>query len=307
MSISTSFKLNTGDSIPAIGLGTWQAPPGEVRKAVAHALQNGYRHLDCALIYKNEDEVGEGIKDSGVPREEIFITSKLWNSFHDNAVESLNRTLKSLQVDYLDLYLVHWPVRLVPNEKEELLPVNPDGTRAVDRSWNQAETWRQMEEIYASGKVKAIGVCNWSIPYLEELKKAWKVVPAVNQVELHPFLPQHALREWCAKENILLEAYSPLGSTNSPLLPDPEINAIAKKYGVSPATVLISYHVNQGVVVLPKSVSPQRIIDNLKAIQLSKQDLSTLNGIAAVGKAQRTNTPLFGWDLGFDDWYGLRK
>ncbi|XAO22864.1 hypothetical protein I312_104168 [Cryptococcus bacillisporus CA1280] len=307
MSISTSFKLNTGASIPAIGLGTWQAPPGEVRKAVAHALQNGYRHLDCALIYKNEDEVGEGIKDSGVPREEIFITSKLWNSFHDNAVESLNRTLQSLQVDYLDLYLVHWPVRLVPNEKEELLPLNPDGTRAVDRSWNQAETWRQMEEIYASGKVKAIGVCNWSIPYLEELKKAWKVVPAVNQVELHPFLPQHVLREWCAKENILLEAYSPLGSTNSPLLPDPEINAIARKYGVPPATVLISYHVNQGVVVLPKSVSPQRIIDNLKVIQLSKEDLCTLNSIAAAGKAQRTNTPLFGSDLGFDDWYSPRK
>lgn len=218
--------------------------------------------------------------------------------------------------------------------------MNPDGTRAVDRSWDQAETWRQMEEIYASGKVKAIGLCNWSIPYLEELKKTWKVVPAVNQVELHPFLPQHALREWCAKESILLEAYSPLGSTSkcllphplqgqlgvqcwvesgagntvadsglsdSPLLPDPEINAIANKYGVSPATVLISYHVNQGVVVLPKSVSPQRIIDNLKVIQLSKEDLSALNGMAAAGKAQRTNTPLFGWDLGFDDWYGPRK
>lgn len=197
-----------------------------------------------------------------------------------------------------------------------------------------------MEEIYASGKVKAIGVCNWSIPYLEELKKAWKVVPAVNQVELHPFLPQHVLREWCAKENILLEAYSPLGSTSeclllhqlqerprssmlareggrdtvvdsgfsdSPLLPDPEINAIARKYGVPPATVLISYHVNQGVVVLPKSVSPQRIIDNLKVIQLSKEDLCTLNSIAAAGKAQRTNTPLFGSDLGFDDWYSPRK
>ncbi|KAI1072950.1 hypothetical protein LB507_008991 [Fusarium sp. FIESC RH6] len=213
MAPSTHFTLNTGAKIPAVGLGTWQSKPGEVRKAVAYALKDGYRHIDAALIYGNENEVGLGIKDSGVPREEIFLTSKLWNTHHPNVAEGLKKTLDALDVEYLDLYLIHWPVRLVPNESSELLPVNPDGTRSVDRSWDQSETWRQMEEVYKSGKVKAIGVANWSIPYLEELRKKWTVVPAVNQVELHPLLPQHELKKYCEKQGILLEAYSPLGST----------------------------------------------------------------------------------------------
>lgn len=221
MSAPTSFKLNNGVEIPAVGLGTWQAPPGQVQAAVAHALKNGYRHLDCALIYQNEAEVGDGIKESGVPRSEIFITSKVWNTHQPNVADGLRQTLEALQTDYLDLYLIHWPVRLVPNESSGLLPVNPDGSRSVDRDWDQSETWRQMEEVYASGKVKAIGVANWSIPYLEELKKTWKIVPAVNQVELHPFLPQHKLVKYCRDLGILLEAYSPLGSTNAPLLSDP--------------------------------------------------------------------------------------
>ncbi|UDD65770.1 hypothetical protein AFCA_012940 [Aspergillus flavus] len=272
MSPPSHFKLNTGAQIPAVGLG-------------------------------NEHEVGQGIKDSGVPREKIFITSKLWNTHQPNVAEGLQKTLNALGTDYLDLYLIHWPVRLVPNESSELLPVNPDGTRSVDRSWDQSETWRQMEEVYKSGKVKAIGVANWSIPYLEELKKKWTVVPAVNQVELHPFLPQHALKEWCDKHGILLEAYSPLGSEGAPLMSDPVIQEIAKKNGVSAATILISYHVNRGVVVLPKSVKESRISSNSQVIPLSQEDMNVLNGLAAQGKAKRINTPLFGWDLGFDDWY----
>ncbi|KAF4275316.1 hypothetical protein CNMCM8812_002212 [Aspergillus fumigatus] len=303
MALPTHFKLNTGAQIPAIGLGTWRSEPGQVRQAVSFALKNGYSHIDTALIYGNEHEVGQGIKDSGVPRENIFITSKLWNTHQPNVAEGLQKTLDALGTDYLDLYLIHWPVRLVPNETSELLPVNPDGTRSVDRSRDQSETWRQMEEIYKAGKVKAIGVANWSIPYLEELKKKWTVVPAVNQVELHPFLPQHALKEWCDKHGILLEAYSPLGSEGAPLMSDPAIQEIAKKYGVSPATVLISYHVNRGVVVLPKSTQENRILSNRQVIPLSPEDMDVLNGLAAQGKARRINTPLFGWDLGFDDWY----
>jgi len=304
MPVATHFKLNTGASIPAVGLGTWQAKPGEVGEAVKHALKTGYRHLDCALIYGNEKEVGEAIKASGVPREEIFITSKAWNTYHDNVAASLEQTLTDLQVKYLDLYLVHWPVRLVPNESSKLLPVNPDGTRSVDRSWNQQDTWRQMEEVYKAGKVKAIGVSNWSIPNLEYLEKSWTVVPAVNQVELHPFLPQHALKKWCDSRGILLEAYCPLGSTNSPILKDPDIVAIAEKYKASPATILISYQVNRGCIVLPKSVTASRITENLQVIDIAPEDMEVLEGLAAKGKAQRVNTPAWGDDLGFDDWYG---
>lgn len=204
--------------------------------------------------------------------------------------------------------------------------MNPDGTRSVDRDWDQSETWRQMEEVYNSGKVKAIGVANWSIPYLEKLSKTWKVVPAVNQVELHPLLPQHKLREYCAKYDILLEAYSPLGSAGTwkkfhvdqfylvvantrlplgaPIMSDESVQGVAKKYDVSPATILISYHVNKGVVVLPKSVHEKRIISNKTVIELSDEDIALLDDLAAKGKAKRINTPLWGWDLGFDDWYG---
>ncbi|CAG5186709.1 uncharacterized protein ALTATR162_LOCUS11679 [Alternaria atra] len=271
--VASHFKLNTGTTIPAVGLG-------------------------------NEHEVGQGIKGSGVPREEIFLTSKLWNTHQPNVKEGLQKSLDALGTDYLDLYLIHWPVRLVPNESSELLPVNPDGTRSVDREWDQSETWRQMEEVYKSGKVKAIGVANWSIPYLEKLSKTWNVVPAVNQVELHPFLPQHKLRDFCAKHNILLEAYSPLGSAGAPILSDESIQNVAKKYDVSPATILISYHVNEGVVVLPKSVHEKRIVSNKTVIELSDEDMALLDNLAANGKAKRINTPMWGWDLGFDDWYG---
>ncbi|OQD90745.1 hypothetical protein PENANT_c001G10497 [Penicillium antarcticum] len=280
MAPSTHFKLNTGAQIPAVGLGTWRSEPGQVRQAVSFALKNGYSHIDASLIYGNEHEVGQGIKDSG-----------------------LQNTLDALGTDYLDLSLIYWPVRLVPNESSALLPVNPDGIRSVDRSWDQSETWRRMEAVYKAGKVKAIGVANWSIPYLEELKKKWTVVPAVNQVELHPFLPQHALKEWCDNHGILLEAYSPLGSEGAPLMSDTAIQEMAKKNDVSPATVLISYHINRGAVVLPKSIKESRIVSNRQVIPLSRDDMDVLNGLAAQGKARRINMPLFGWNLGFDDWY----
>ncbi|KAJ0417661.1 NADP-dependent oxidoreductase domain-containing protein [Aspergillus carlsbadensis] len=303
MSLPIDFKLNTGARIPAVGLGTWRSEPGQVRHAVSFALKNGYRHIDAALIYGNEHEVGQGIRDSGIPREEIFLTSKLWNTHQPNVAEGLQQTLDALGTDYLDLYLIHWPVRLVPNESSDLLPINPDGSRSVDRSWDQTETWRQMEEVHKTGKVRAIGVANWSILYLEELKKKWTVVPAVNQVELHPFLPQHELKKWCDEHGILLEAYSPLGSQGAPLASDPAIREIARNHNVCPATILISYHVNRGVVVLPKSVNEDRILSNNQVISLSREDMDVLNGLAAQGKAKRINTPLFGWDLGFDDWY----
>ncbi|KAF2829604.1 protein GCY [Ophiobolus disseminans] len=307
MGVPSHFKLNTGASIPAIGLGTWKSEPGEVRKAVAFALKDGYRHIDAALIYGNEKEVGEGIRDSGIPRKDIFITSKLWNTHQDDAKAGLQRTLDDLGTDYLDLYLIHWPVRLVANETSDLLPTNPDGSRSVDRSWDQSKTWKQMEELYKSGKVKAVGVANWSVPYLEELSKTWTVVPAVNQVELHPLLPQHKLRKYCANKGILLEAYSPFGSTGAPIMSNADIKRIAEEKKVSPATILLSYHVNKGVVVLPKSVTESRISSNKNAVELSASEVEALDKLAEGGNAKRLNTPLWGFDLGFDDWYGAAK
>ncbi|KAJ6093560.1 glycerol dehydrogenase, partial [Penicillium sp. IBT 16267x] len=305
MSPPTDFKLNTGASIPAVGLGTFGAEPGELTKAVLHALKVGYRHLDCALVYGNEHEVGEAIKTSGVPRDQIFITSKLWCTYHDRVSECLEQTLEALQTDYVDLYLIHWPVRQVPDGTGVLVPLNPDGTRKVDWNWDQSKTWKQMEELYRSGKAKAIGVSNWSIPYLEDLSKHWSVIPAVNQVELHPFLPQHALRKWCNDRGILMAAYCPLGSNKSSLLSDHEISAIASRYGVSPGILLISYHVNKGTIVLPKSVKPGRIEQNLAVIEIEEKDLEILDQMAEKsGKAHRVNTPAWAHHLGFDDWYG---
>ncbi|WVO12668.1 hypothetical protein L204_100273 [Cryptococcus depauperatus] len=304
MSLPTSFKLNIGTSIPAIGLGTWQAKPGEVRQAVAHAIKVGYRHIDGAFCYQNEKEVGLGIKDSGVPRSELFLTSKVWSSFHERVEECLDTTLKDLQTDYLDLYLVHWPVRLVPNGTHPLIPVKSDGTRNIDWDWDQAKTWAQMEDVLKKGKVKAIGLSNAGIPIIEHIIKTGTVVPAVNQVELHPYNPQHNLLKYCKEKGILLEAYSPLGSTSSPLHEDADLVAIAKKHNVSSAAILISYQINRGVVVLPKSVTPSRIESNLKAINLDEEDLEKLNKLAENGKQTRFNTPPWHSDFGFPDWYG---
>ena len=161
-----------------------------------------------------------------------------------------------------------------------------------------------MEELYKSGKVKAIGVANWSVPYLEKLAETWTIVPAVNQVELHPLLPQHKLRKYCAEKGILLEAYSPFGSTGAPLMSEPSIRRIAEAKKVSPATILLSYHVNKGVVVLPKSITESRITSNKQAVELSESELEALDRLAEAGNAKRLNTPLWGFDLGFDDWYG---
>ncbi|KAG8926351.1 hypothetical protein FRC02_008957 [Tulasnella sp. 418] len=301
MTPPTHIKLNNGLKIPTIGLGTWQSPPGQVATAVEHALKNGYRHLDCAWIYGNEAEVGQGIKASGVPREQLFITSKVWTTYMGRVEESLQMTLNALGTDYLDLYLIHWPVALNPNGNDPKFPKHPDGSRDVLLDWDLSETWRQMEEIYASGRVRAIGVSNWSEPNLQLLEKTWTVVPAVNQVELHPYLPQHDLKKYCESKGIYLEAYSPLGSTTSPLLKDSVILRIAEKHSVSVANVLISWAVNRGTVVLPKSVTPSRITENNKVIELDSEDMTQLDGLAAGGKEQRLNRVPWGVSLKFAD------
>lgn len=302
-----SYKLNNGTSIPALGLGTWQSDKGLVEKAVYYALtEAGYRHIDCAYAYQNEDEVGNGIKkaiESGkVKREDIFITTKVGPSYHNRVELSLTKSLEKLQLDYVDLLLVHWPVGLNPNGNHELIPTLPDGSRDHDPTFNYAETWKAMEDVYASGRAKAIGVSNASVPVLSELLETVKVVPAVNQIENHPLLPQKEIVEFCKEKGIVIEAYSPLGSTGSPLFATPAVKKLAEKYNTTPGAILISYHTSNGRVVLPKSVTPSRILENTKLVELSAEDSELLDNVWKTEGLKRYAKPAWKTDLKFPDW-----
>lgn len=300
----TVFTLNTGAKIPAVGLGTWQSDPGQVRAAVAHAIKSGYRHIDCAWCYGNEDEVGQGIKEgleaTGLKRSDIFITTKLWCTFHTRVEQNLDMSLKSLGLDYVDLYLMHWPVAMNPNGNHEKFPKLPDGSRDLVLDRKPVDTYKDMEQLLQTGKVKAIGVSNFSKKFLEQLLPNVSVVPAANQIENHPFLPQEELVEFCRAKGILVEAYSPLGSTGSPLMKKESVMKIAEQLGQSPGTVLLSYQVARGIVVLPKSVTPSRIEENLKVVELSSEQLSALQDISKT-ETQRILYPEFGVNMGFPD------
>ncbi|KAF9479761.1 Aldo/keto reductase [Pholiota conissans] len=305
------FKLNNGIEIPAIGLGTWQSKAGEVEAAVSYAIKEvGYRSIDCAWAYGNEKEVGEGIRASGVPRSEIFLTSKVWGTWHTRVEECLDQTLANLGTDYLDLYLVHWPVPLNPNGNHPVFPTLPNGKRDVHHEWDLKDTWKQMEAVLQKGKVKSIGVSNFSEKKLEEILPTAEVIPAVNQLELHVYNPQHNLVAYTKSKGIVPQAYSPLGSTNSPLLADDLVVEIASKHSLQPADVLLGYLIAKGIVVLPKSVTPARIASNFTgalagAEKLSPADVEQLDGRAASGKQKRFITPPWPVDLGFEHWPAL--
>ncbi|KAJ5329080.1 hypothetical protein N7541_000790 [Penicillium brevicompactum] len=306
----TRFKLNTGAEIPALGLGTWQSQPGEVARAVSHAIKVGYRHIDAALCYQNENEVGQGIKeaiDAGiVTRKDLFVTTKLWSSYHSRVEEGLQQSLTNLGLDYVDLYLVHWPLAMNPNGNHPLFPKLEDGSRDIVHDHSHVTTWKSMEKLVGNGKVKAIGVSNYSVQYLEELLPQATIVPAVNQIENHPSLPQQDTVDFCNKAGIHITAYSPLGSTGSPMFTAEPIVAIAKKRGVTPASILLSYHIARGSSVLAKSVTPARIEANrADLIKLDDEDLAVLrkysDGLKAEGKLQRFVFPPFGYTFGFPD------
>jgi len=286
-----------------VGLGTWQSKPHEVADAVEIALKAGYRHIDAAWIYGNETEVGEGIRKSGVPRAEIFVTTKLWCTSHRKPLENLNQSLQNLGLEYVDLYLMHWPIPLSANGNDPKFPKRPDGSRDIDESWSYIQTWHEMQKIVATGKAKAIGVSNCSIPFIQALiaDPNTTIKPAANQVENHPYLPQHELLEYCRGEGIVLTAYSPLGSTDSPLLHDEDIKKIAHKHGANVGQVLISWQVKRGVAVLPKSVSPQRIKDNFVKAELDAEDISILDNLHKK-TSKRFIKPAWGVDLKFPLW-----
>lgn len=267
-SLASSVKLNTGAYKPVINLGTWKSQPGQVEHAVEYALKSaGYKGIDTAAAYENEKEVGQGIAASGVPREELFITTKLANSDHGNVEQALEASLKALNTPYLDLWLMHWPAPMTAGEE------------GPDKSKDWLDTWKEMERVYKAhpDKLKAIGVSNFSVPYLERLLKEATVVPAVNQIELHPSCHQPEIRELCAEKGIVVTSYSPLGSDNSPLLKNETVKKIAEKHSVHPANILISLQANlPNTTVLPKSVTNERIKSNAQVVSLSEEEIKEL-------------------------------
>ncbi|RDB14678.1 Glycerol 2-dehydrogenase (NADP(+)) [Hypsizygus marmoreus] len=289
--LPTHYTLPSGDRIPSVALGVWQAPKSEVGEAVKAALETGYKHIDGAWIYGNEAEVGQALKASNVSRKDIWLTSKLWNTFHvPEAVETvLDESLSRLGTDYLDLYLIHWPVA-----------TNKDGTLNNQLTENPYPTWQKLEELVEKGKIRNIGVSNFNIPRLKNLTaNPLKIKPAVNQVELNFWLPQPELLKWSKENDILLEAYSPLGSTGrvGKSLSVPEVKEIATELGITPAQVIISWHVQRGVVVLPKSVHPSRVVENLQITKLPEAAFNKLEKAATSHTPERGLDPSKNWGV----------
>ncbi|WP_282189242.1 aldo/keto reductase [Maribellus sp. YY47] len=259
MNLSSKSTLNNGVKMPWLGLGVFLSKEGtEVENAVKVALANGYKSIDTAAIYQNERGVGKAIRESGVPREDIFLTSKVWNADqgYSTTMAAFEESLEKLQTDYLDLYLIHWP----------------KGERSK-------ETWKAMEELYQKGRMKAIGVSNFLVHHLEDFLPHCKVVPAVNQVEFHPELIQPDLLKYCQKKGIQLEAWSPImkGRVNDV----PLMQELAAKYGKTPVQIVLRWDIQKGVVTIPKSVTPERIIANADIFdfELSTEDMDRIDAL----------------------------
>jgi 2,5-diketo-D-gluconate reductase A len=277
MTAVPALMLNNGVKIPQLGFGVFQIPPEETERAVRTALDVGYRHIDTAEMYGNEKEVGAAVRASGLDRSEVFVTSKLNNAFHAHAdaLSAFDRTARDLDLEYVDLFLIHWP-----------LPAVGDFT----------ETWRAMEEIYRSGRARAIGVSNFQPHHVRRLLEGGPdtVVPAVNQIEVHPYLTQDDVRAFDAEHGIVTEAWSPIAQGK--VLDDPVIREVATRIGRTPAQVVLRWHIERGDVVFPKSVTPERIKENFELFdfELSDRDVAAISG---QDRGERTgpNPDEFNW------------
>ena len=254
------LTLNDGNTIPQFGLGVWQVPNSKAAPAIRTAFEAGYRSVDTAALYRNESGVGDAVEQAGLPREELFITTKLWGSdqSYDAAMRGFDESIRKLRLEYVDLYLIHWPPR--------------SGTAYVD-------AWKAFEKLKADGRVRSIGVSNFQISHLRRLADETETIPAVNQIELHPRLPQRQLREFHASTGILTESYSPLDQGRA--VRDRTIAGIAQKYGKTPAQIILRWHIQIGCRVIPKSVTPERIRENIDIFdfELADDDLHTIDAL----------------------------
>ena len=279
MSTVPNLTLNDGTPIPQLGFGVFQIAPDETASAVRTALEIGYRHIDTAEMYQNEKGVGQGIRDSGIDRGEVYVTSKLNNSFHkpDDARRAFDATIEALGFDYVDLFLIHWP-----------LPTLYDG--------DFVSTWKTLEEFKNDGRARSIGVSNFQIHHLEQLARDTETVPAVNQIEVHPYFANDAVRGYGIDHTILTEAWSPIAQ--GAVLGDPVIGGIAERLGKSPAQVVLRWHVERGDIVFPKSVTPERIKENIEIFdfELSDDDIDAITALDK-GEAGRRgpNPDVFDW------------
>ncbi len=308
--------------MPVLGLGTWKTTPGDTGNAVrAAVLDAGYRHIDCAWGYRNEPEVGETLRDifaSGtVARDEVFVTSKLWNSFHgeDYVQKACEASLRALKLDYLDLYLMHWGVAIPPvpglfddsgRQVRDTEYLDKNGM-LITANIPLTETWRAMENLVRAGLVKAIGVANFTAPMLLDLLSYGKMPPAMNQIELHPYLQQSELLKFCQWQNIAVTAYSPLGSPGNygtsdlpAVLEDPVIGRIAKTHGKTPAQILVRWAVERGTIAIPKSTHPARIGENAAVFDfaLSQEERAD---IAQLNRGLRYVDPYHWWKIPYFD------